>query len=130
MNNKPILARKLKKKTFFERNFVNPDPLPDSVYHHQDGIWTYPKRDSIEKAQALANRTPEQVAYDIFVDKLGVEKEEMVLDDDIFDDFGADSLDQIELVMEFEKEFEKPLPDSLLTQMLSVRDFIEYFTKE
>ena len=47
----------------------------------------------------------------IIVDKLGVDKEEVSLEASFTNDLGADSLDTVELIMEFEKEFNIAIPD-------------------
>ena len=48
---------------------------------------------------------------EIIVDKLGVEASEAVPSASFTNDLGADSLDTVELIMEFEKEFEISIPD-------------------
>lgn len=45
------------------------------------------------------------------VDKLGVDESEVVADAHFINDLGADSLDTVELIMEFEREFEVSIPD-------------------
>ena len=48
---------------------------------------------------------------DIVVEQLGVNADEVTTDASFIDDLGADSLDTVELVMEFEEEFECEIPD-------------------
>ena len=48
---------------------------------------------------------------DIIVDKLGVDASEVTPDASFTNDLGADSLDTVELIMEFEKEFDISIPD-------------------
>ena len=55
--------------------------------------------------------TREQV-IDIIVNKLGVERESVVDSASFTNDLGADSLDTVELIMEFEREFEINIPDN------------------
>ena len=55
--------------------------------------------------------TREQV-IDIIVNKLGVERETVVDSASFTNDLGADSLDTVELIMEFEREFEINIPDN------------------
>ena len=47
----------------------------------------------------------------IIVDKLGVEESEVTAEASFTNDLGADSLDTVELIMEFEKEFNIAIPD-------------------
>ena len=47
----------------------------------------------------------------IIVDKLGVEESEVTNEASFTNDLGADSLDTVELIMEFEKEFNLSIPD-------------------
>ena len=47
----------------------------------------------------------------IIVDKLGVEESEVTIEASFTNDLGADSLDTVELIMEFEKEFGISIPD-------------------
>ena len=62
----------------------------------------------------------------IIVDHLGVE-EEAVKDNAAFiDDLGADSLDTVELVMEFEEEFGIEIPDRSAEQFITVKDAKDY----
>jgi len=62
----------------------------------------------------------------IVVDKLGVDEEEVVDDANFTNDLGADSLDVVELVMEFEKEFDIQIPDDQAEGIDTVGDAIEY----
>ena len=63
---------------------------------------------------------------EIIVDKLGVEASEAVPSASFTNDLGADSLDTVELIMEFEKEFEISLPDEDAEKIASVGDAISY----
>lgn len=47
----------------------------------------------------------------IIIDKLGVEESEVTTEAHFTNDLGADSLDTVELIMEFEKEFDVSIPD-------------------
>ena len=62
----------------------------------------------------------------IIVDKLGVEEAEVTNEASFTNDLGADSLDTVELIMEFEKEFNISIPDEDTTKLLSVGDLITY----
>ncbi len=61
----------------------------------------------------------------IIVDKLGVNESE-VTEDATFTDLGADSLDTVELVMEFEKEFNIAIPDDVAEKIQTVGEAIKY----
>ena len=67
----------------------------------------------------------------IIVDQLGVEEEEVVPSASLIDDFGADSLDLVELIMTVEEKFSNPtrkieIPDEDAAKMITVQDVIDY----
>jgi len=62
----------------------------------------------------------------IIVDKLGVEESELTLTAHFTNDLGADSLDTVELIMEFEKEFNISIPDEKAETIQTVGDAIAY----
>lgn len=62
----------------------------------------------------------------IIVDKLGVEPTEVVPSATFANDLGADSLDTVELIMEFEKEFHLSIPDDAAEKIATVGDAIQY----
>ena len=62
----------------------------------------------------------------IIVDKLGVEESEVTETASFTNDLGADSLDTVELIMEFEKEFEIQIPDTQAEKIATVGDAITY----
>ncbi|WP_226388984.1 acyl carrier protein [Penaeicola halotolerans] len=62
----------------------------------------------------------------IIVDKLGVEESEVVAEASFTNDLGADSLDTVELIMEFEKEFNISIPDDQAEQIGTVGQAISY----
>ena len=62
----------------------------------------------------------------IIVDKLGVKESEVTLDATFTGDLGADSLDTVELVMEFEKAFGVQVEDEAAEKFQTVGDVIEY----
>lgn len=66
----------------------------------------------------------ERVA-DIIVDKLSVEPYEVTLQASFTNDLGADSLDAVELIMEFEKEFGLDIPDDIAEQIHTVGDIVD-----
>ena len=63
---------------------------------------------------------------EIIVDKLGVDASEAVPTASFTNDLGADSLDTVELIMEFEKEFEISIPDEDAEKIATVDDAITY----
>ena len=62
----------------------------------------------------------------IIVDKLGVEESEVVATASFTNDLGADSLDTVEMIMEFEKEFGISIPDDQAEKIQTVGDAISY----
>lgn len=62
----------------------------------------------------------------IIVDKLGVEESEVTDAASFTNDLGADSLDTVELIMEFEKEFGISIPDDQTEKIATVGDAISY----
>ena len=62
----------------------------------------------------------------IIVDKLGVDAEEVTAEKSFTNDLGADSLDTVELIMEFEKEFGVNIPDDQAEKISTVGDAIAY----
>jgi len=64
----------------------------------------------------------------IIVDKLGVEESEVTNDASFTNDLGADSLDTVELIMEFEKEFNIAIPDEQAEKIATVGNAVEYIT--
>ena len=62
----------------------------------------------------------------IIVDKLGVEESQVTNDANFQTDLGADSLDTVEMIMEFEKEFNISIPDEDAQKIATVGDAIMY----
>ena len=62
----------------------------------------------------------------IIVDKLGVDENEVTTEASFTNDLGADSLDTVELIMEFEKEFNIAIPDDQAEKIASVGEAIKY----
>ncbi len=62
----------------------------------------------------------------IIVDKLGVDENEVTLEASFTNDLGADSLDTVELIMEFEKEFNIAIPDDQAENIGTVGDAVKY----
>ena len=67
-----------------------------------------------------------QKVTSIIVDKLGVEESEVSPEASFTNDLGADSLDTVELIMEFEKEFNISIPDDQAENIATVGHAITY----
>ncbi len=63
---------------------------------------------------------------EIIVDKLGVDESEVTSEASFQNDLGADSLDTVELIMEFESEFNVTIPDDASEKIRTVGDAIKY----
>lgn len=68
----------------------------------------------------------EEKVKDIIVEELGIEREKLTDSASFMDDLGADSLDTVELVMAFEKEFDIDIPDEDAEQLRTVGDALKY----
>lgn len=67
-----------------------------------------------------------QKVKSIIVEKLGVEESEVAIEASFTNDLGADSLDTVELIMEFEKEFDISIPDDQAEKIQTVGEAISY----
>ena len=67
---------------------------------------------------------------EIVIDKLGVEEAKVTMDAKFIDDLGADSLDTVELIMQFEEEFSIEIPDDDAENLLSVKQAVDYITEK
>ncbi|WP_185868467.1 acyl carrier protein [Blattabacterium cuenoti] len=63
--------------------------------------------------------------HSIIVDKLNIEKSEILPTSSFTNDLGADSLDIVELIMEFEKEFDISIPDEKAEKITTIGEAIE-----
>jgi acyl carrier protein len=63
---------------------------------------------------------------EIIVNKLGVDESEVTDDASFTNDLGADSLDTVELIMEFEKEFDLAIPDDQAEKIATVGEAIKH----
>ena len=66
---------------------------------------------------------------DVIVDKLGVEEDSIKSEAHFVNDLGADSLDTVELIMEFEEEFGIEIPDDDAEKITTVGSAVEYIKK-
>ena len=67
---------------------------------------------------------------EIIVDKLGVEDGKITMEAKFIDDLGADSLDTVELIMQFEEEFNIEIPDEDAEGLLSVGQAVDYIDQK
>ena len=66
----------------------------------------------------------------IIVEKLGVDEDDITDDASFTNDLGADSLDTVELIMEFEKEFDLTIPDEEAEKIATVGDAVSYLSEK
>ena len=67
---------------------------------------------------------------EIIVDKLGVEDGKITMEAKFIDDLGADSLDTVELIMQFEEEFAIEIPDEDAEGLISVGEAVDYISQK
>ena len=67
---------------------------------------------------------------EIIIDKLGVENEKITMEANFIDDLGADSLDTVELIMQFEEEFGIEIPDEEAEHLLSVGQAVDFISNK
>ena len=66
----------------------------------------------------------------IIVDKLVIDESEVTNNSNFMSDLGADSLDTVELIMEFEKEFDLQIPDDDAEKITTVGEAIKYIEEK
>jgi acyl carrier protein len=72
----------------------------------------------------------EEKVKEIIAKELGVEREKLTDSASFMEDLGADSLDTVELVMEFEKEFNIDIPDEDAEKLRTVGDALNYLRQK
>ncbi len=72
----------------------------------------------------------ESAVKNIIVEKLGVDESDVTSDASFTNDLGADSLDTVELIMEFEKEFDLTISDEDAEQIATVGDAVDYLSEK
>jgi acyl carrier protein len=77
----------------------------------------------------MADSNVAQRVKNIIVEKLGVDAAELTSEASFTNDLGADSLDIVELIMEFEKEFNINIPDDAAEKISTVGQAISYLEK-
>jgi acyl carrier protein len=78
------------------------------------------------------NENPKEIieqVRQIIAEQLGVEEAEVTASVSLVDDLGADSLDQVELVMALEQAFDLEIPDADAEEIRTVQDAIDYIEK-
>ncbi len=71
----------------------------------------------------------EEKVYQIVSEQMGIDKSELARDTSFVDDLNADSLDTVELVMEFEDEFEMSIPDEEAEKIRTIGQTIDYIVE-
>jgi len=75
---------------------------------------------------AMDMKQLEEKVKDIIVEELGVEHDKLTAEASFMEDLGADSLDTVELVMAFEKEFDIDIPDEEAEKLRTVGQALQY----
>ncbi len=80
-------------------------------------------------AEGVDMKQIEEKVIDIISEQMGVDKSEVTRDTSFINDLNADSLDTVELVMEFEDEFDMSIPDEEAEKIQTVGAAIDYIAK-
>jgi acyl carrier protein len=78
------------------------------------------------KTRVPSREEIEESVKQIVCDQMGVSRDKVTLETSFVNDLGADSLDTVELVMEFEDEFELNIPDEDAEKIQTVGDAVKY----
>ena len=81
--------------------------------------------DETKEEKSVSDETEEKV-IEIVAEQMGVDKSEITRETSFVNDLNADSLDTVELVMEFEDEFELSIPDEEAEKIQTVGQAIDY----
>ncbi len=81
------------------------------------------------KVELIMSNISERVTK-IIIEKLGVEASEVTTEASFTNDLGADSLDTVELIMEFEKEFDISIPDEQAENIQTVGQAVDYLESQ
>jgi acyl carrier protein len=82
-----------------------------------------------EVARKKRDGSLEERVYDIVSEQLGVEKSKLSINTSFVNDLGADSLDAVELVMNFEDEFDVSIPEADSEKLITIKEVIDYIEK-
>ena len=74
----------------------------------------------MERAQLI------EKLFEIVCNGLDLDASEITLDADLREDFDADSLDMVDLIMDIEDEFGVEVPDEILDKLVTVKDVVDY----
>lgn len=77
----------------------------------------------------MSNRTILSRLENILMDELGIDRENIKPESNIYDDLGADSLDQVELIMAIEEEWDIEIPDAEADELKTVQLLVDYIDK-
>jgi len=88
-------------------------------------LYFAPQLKNLNKTKIIMSEISNRVK-EIIVDKLGVDENEVTETAEFTKDLGADSLDTVELIMEFEKEFGITIPDDQAEKISTVADAIKF----
>lgn len=80
----------------------------------------------IQVAAEVDRKTVEEKVINIICEQMGAEKENITLETSFINDLNADSLDTVELVMEFEDEFDMSIPDEEAEKIQTVGAAVDY----
>ncbi len=78
----------------------------------------------------MSEKSTEERVKEIIVRELGVNEEQVTPEARFIEDLGADSLDLVEVVMEFEEEFGIKVPDEDAEKLQSVGDVVKYIDEK
>ena len=99
-------------------------------YHVPGGlllVWR-PKYIQLEAKKVSKTENIEERVHNIVCEQLGTTRDKISAETSFINDLGADSLDTVELVMEFEDEFEINIPDEDAEKIQTVGDAVKYIT--
>lgn len=92
---------------------------------HHNNLIQYQHQHNKGVEHIMAGKLEDRVK-DIIVEQLGVNAEQVTLEASFIDDLGADSLDQVELIMTFEEEFGAAIPEEDAEKLVTVGKVVEY----
>jgi len=119
----------------WERNGIGPSPRARAGYGRELGSGPLPGRGrsrekenvQVKEAQVVSeNESIDDKVVDIVCKQLDVEKEKINPETSFINDLSADSLDIVELVMEFEEEFKIDIPEEQADKIRTVGDAVAY----
>ena len=67
---------------------------------------------------------------EIIIHKLGVDENKITKEAKFVDDLGADSLDTVEIIMDFEEEFDVEIPDEDAEQLTTIQSALDYINNK